>query len=193
MEVLHTSRDDARLSGAKKYSASKPCNHGHTPVRYVSTNDCVECVRIHGIKFYAGNRDAALEKRKLRRERNRAHENKMKQANAKKRRATDPMFQLRDSIRARIVAALKAKGTEKKSGTEEIIGCSIAELKRHIEKQFLPGMDWSNRNEWHVDHIVPLSTAKDEADVIALCHVSNLRPMWAADNLKKSSKVLNLI
>jgi hypothetical protein len=54
-------------------------------------------------------------------------------------------------------------------------------------------MSWENRAEWHIDHIVPLATAKCEEDVIKLNHFTNLRPLWAADNLKKNSNRTHLI
>ncbi len=73
--------------------------------------------------------------------------------------------------------------------TEMFIGCSFAELKIHVERQFTKGMTWENRDQWHIDHIIPLSTAKTEEDVIRLNHYTNLRPLWAKDNLAKSDKV----
>jgi hypothetical protein len=52
-------------------------------------------------------------------------------------------------------------------------------------------MSWGNRNEWHIDHIVPLSVAETEAELIKLGHYSNLRPLFAKDNLAKSDQMLN--
>ena len=50
-------------------------------------------------------------------------------------------------------------------------------------------MNWENRNLWHVDHIIPLSSAKTEEELVKLCHYTNLQPLWAEDNLKKSNKI----
>jgi hypothetical protein len=66
-------------------------------------------------------------------------------------------------------------------------------FKIHIERQFVKGMTWENRGEWHIDHIIPLATAQNENDVVKLNHHTNLRPMWAKDNLRKSSKLENLL
>jgi hypothetical protein len=52
-------------------------------------------------------------------------------------------------------------------------------------------MSWENRSEWHIDHIVPLSSAKSEAEIIFLNHYSNLQPLWAKDNIQKSNKMPN--
>jgi hypothetical protein len=51
-------------------------------------------------------------------------------------------------------------------------------------------MNWSNRKEWHIDHIIPLSSAKTEEELLKLFHYTNLQPLWANDNIKKSNKIL---
>jgi hypothetical protein len=78
--------------------------------------------------------------------------------------------------------------------TEDIIGCSSEEFKTHIEKQFTEGMSWNNYNEWHLDHIKPISMFNlivddklDETEVKKANHYTNLRPLWAKDNLSKSN------
>jgi hypothetical protein len=81
----------------------------------------------------------------------------------------------------------------KKSKTFEIIGCTPEFLKEYIEKQFIKGMEWSNHSVygWHIDHIIPLSSANTEEEIYKLCHYTNLQPLWAENNLKKSNKILN--
>jgi hypothetical protein len=49
-------------------------------------------------------------------------------------------------------------------------------------------MSWDNKHLWHIDHIIPLSSAKTEDELKQLCHYTNLQPLWAADNIKKSNK-----
>ena len=53
-------------------------------------------------------------------------------------------------------------------------------------------MGWDNYgiNGWHVDHIIPLSSAKNENEIYELCHYTNLQPLWGTDNIKKSNKIL---
>jgi hypothetical protein len=106
----------------------------------------------------------------------------------KKRKMIDPLYRLRHSISTAISNALKRYGYRKKSRTAEILGCSMEEFKAHIESQFLDGMSWDNRSLWHIDHIMPVSMAKTEDELIRLNHYRNLRPMWAKDNLSKSDK-----
>jgi len=109
------------------------------------------------------------------------------------KRKTDVIFSLITRIRSRLLYAFRAKGYKKQTKTHETLGCTWAELKLHIERQFLPGMTWENRAKWHIDHIIPLATAKTEEDVVKLNHHTNLRPMWAQDNLRKSAKLESLL
>ena len=55
-------------------------------------------------------------------------------------------------------AALKSKGIIKTNTTMELCGCSLEELKAHLEKQFVENMSWDNRSEWHIDHIRPCAS-----------------------------------
>lgn len=69
-------------------------------------------------------------------------------------------------------------------------GCSRDELCNHLESLFEDGMSWTNFKDWHIDHIKPLSSFNmlDEAEIYEANHFSNLQPLWALDNLKKSNK-----
>lgn len=109
------------------------------------------------------------------------------------RRASDPIFALKDRVQRRIRATIRRAGYKKSSITAGILGCTWAEFKSHIERQFLKGMSWSNASEWHLDHITPISVAETEAEVIALNHFTNLRPLWGPDNLAKRDKIEFLI
>lgn len=61
------------------------------------------------------------------------------------------------------------------------------ELRRHLERQFLPGMTWDNMGAWHIDHITPKRefSTHEEADIRACWSLYNLRPCWAAENQRK--------
>jgi hypothetical protein len=107
----------------------------------------------------------------------------------KKRYSTDPLFNLAYRVRRRIKVFLKGRGLDKRTATRQMIGCDTATLKKHLESLFVEGMSWSNKNQWHIDHIIPLASAQTEADILNLCHFSNLQPLWAKDNLTKGSKV----
>ena len=107
------------------------------------------------------------------------------------RRKADALFALKGRIRTRLGHALRGAGYTKRSKTFDIVGCAAEELKARIESRFLNGMSWENRHLWHIDHEIPLASAKTEEELLALCHYTNLQPLWAEDNLKKSDKILN--
>jgi hypothetical protein len=104
---------------------------------------------------------------------------------------TDPLFALKNRIRCLIRGTITNKGYTKKSKTHEILGIDWVGLKEHMERQFTKGMNWENRDQWHIDHIIPLATAQCEDDIIKLNHYTNLQPLWAEDNLSKGSKLIS--
>ena len=75
--------------------------------------------------------------------------------------------------------------------TLDMLGCSIDFLKQYISNKFEKNMSWDNYGlyGWHIDHIIPLSSAKNKEELEKLCHYSNLQPLWAKDNLQKSNKI----
>ena len=70
------------------------------------------------------------------------------------------------------------------------MGCTPLQLREHLEKQFVDGMTWDNRSDWHIDHIIPLSSAKTTEELNTLCHYTNLQPLWASENLSKGKKMV---
>lgn len=104
----------------------------------------------------------------------------------KDRKSKDINFKLRCNIRTRIHHALKLN--LKSQRTMNLIGCSIPELKQHLENQFTLGMNWKNYGfGWHIDHILPCSSFNlvDEEEQRKCFCFENLQPLWASDNLSK--------
>ena len=93
------------------------------------------------------------------------------------------------ACRSRIREALKNK-SKKAFGTEELLGCSIKELKSYLELKFEDGMNWQNFGDWHIDHIKPCSSfdLSKESEQKKCFHYTNLQPLWKHDNLSKGSK-----
>jgi len=104
------------------------------------------------------------------------------------RSKSDPEYVMKRRLRSRIRHALN--GSVKSASTAELTGCTWDFLMKHIESQFVDGMSWENRSEWHIDHIRPCVTFDllDEAEQRKCFHYSNLQPLWAADNLSKGAK-----
>ena len=117
-------------------------------------------------------------------------ENVLKQINnrSRERYENDIIFKLKNNMRSRLSSFLKTRNVTKTNKTFDIVGCTPEFLKEHLETQFIDGMSWDNKSEWHIDHIIPLSSAKTEKEFYKLCNYTNLQPLWAEDNLKKSNK-----
>ena len=107
----------------------------------------------------------------------------------KNRTASDPMFAMRRRLSRRLNLAISSNGYKKTSKMRDIIGCDWTDLIKHIESKFTEGMSWDNRNLWHIDHIIPLSSAKSFDELVGLNHYSNLQPLWAIDNMKKGNRI----
>lgn len=107
----------------------------------------------------------------------------------KRKRHTNPMFKLKDNLRKRLSSAIKRKGYSKNTKTADTLGCSWELLKEYLESQFVNGMNWDNYGKWHIDHIKPLASANTEEEIYNLNHYTNLQPLWAEDNLRKSDNI----
>jgi hypothetical protein len=102
-----------------------------------------------------------------------------------------PQRKLRNYFTSAICHSLNGK-TKGGRSWEGILGYSADDLRSHLERQFTPDMTWDNYGDWHVDHIIPVTsftfTSADDADFKACWAISNLRPLWAVDNLSKSDR-----
>ena len=101
-----------------------------------------------------------------------------------------PLYKLKCNLGSRTSNAFRNKGYPKKGKTREMLGVDWEVCKAHIERQFAKGMNWDNHGDWHIDHIIPLASAKTEEELIKLCHYSNLQPLWAEENLSKNDKII---
>jgi hypothetical protein len=201
------SREEAKSAGQKRFFTGKLCDKGHMSPQYVHNMECVECSAERKRNRYAT--DAEFRRKYISREteRNRRPEVRSKRnASARdyyktrefldkvlERLRTDNKYYLVNRIKTLLRNSLKKRGFKKGTKLEAILGCSKDFFVRHIERQFLAGMSWKNRSQWHLDHIVALTTANTVDDIIALFHHTNLRPVWAHENWAKGAKPMFLI
>ena len=109
----------------------------------------------------------------------------------KRRWENDEVFAMKVRLRNLIRNSFRKQGYSKfELKTENIIGMNYNDFKEYMESMFLEGMNWENRGEWHIDHIIPLSSAKSKEELVKLCHYTNLQPLWGEDNIKKGDKIL---
>jgi len=102
-----------------------------------------------------------------------------------KKYRNNPTNRLISNLRSRIWAVLK--NNVKSTHTVKLIGCSLKELKQHLQTQFKKGMNWKNYGKWHVDHIIgccnfDLSKPEEQRKCF---NYRNLQPLWAIENWSK--------
>jgi hypothetical protein len=120
------------------------------------------------------------------------------------RRKNDPKTKLVAGMSSLLRTTLDKRNGKKNIHMSKLIGCTRPELYKWIEQQFYKHkktkeeMTWFNRGvqkiggkkKWHIDHIIPLSRIEiDKPETIVfVCHFTNLRPLWADENMAKSNK-----
>ena len=96
-------------------------------------------------------------------------------------------------LRSRLRSAIR--NGQKRGSAISDLGCTVDELKAHLEKLFQPEMTWENfghgQGKWTVDHLFPMARAnlQDRAHLLAVCNWMNLRPEWFSENVRKGDKV----
>jgi len=156
-----------------------------------------EAINARQREYARANRDKITGYRIRRRAQTAAY----RKANASKARVQAAEWRKRDckavvankiasTLRCRIRTALRRAGAVRSEKTADLLGCSPAEFKAHIENLFQPGMTWENRGPrgWHIDHIKPCAAfdLSQPLEQKKCFHFSNLQPLWAVDNLRKS-------
>lgn len=107
----------------------------------------------------------------------------------RKYRSKDPRY----AISQRISAGMRRFLRDGKKGKSwvELVDFTPEQLVEHIERLFKPGMTWENRDQWHIDHIKPVSAftfqSADDPQVKECWSLNNLQPLWATDNIRKSN------
>ncbi len=145
---------------------------------------------VYSKEYNKKNRDRKAEYLRLYRENNRDKVRFWGKEAYKERITTDFLYKLKRNLRGRIKAYLKCSGIKRVCTTRELVGADYDIVKKHLEEKFQEGMCWENHGKWHIDHIIPLSSAKTEEEMKKLCHYTNLQPLWAIDNIKKGDRVL---
>lgn len=98
----------------------------------------------------------------------------------RQRRKKDHAYRIKKNLRRRINNVIK-KPNKKHAPTFELLGCSLQEFLKHLEGQFVEGMNWNNYgNLWHIDHILPCASfdLTDPEQQRKCFHYTNLQPLW---------------
>ena len=109
------------------------------------------------------------------------------------KRMSNGISHMKEIIRKEVTRSFRVKSKKKNNHTIEIIGCDIEFLTNYListyEKNYNEKWNWEYLSKVHVDHIIPLKTAKTENDIIRLNHYTNLQLLKVEDNLHKGAKL----
>jgi hypothetical protein len=101
-----------------------------------------------------------------------------------------PYVRMIMSLRQRLYQAVKHG---KESSSMELFGATRDKIVQHLEDQFTNGMSWDNYGYygWHIDHIMPVASydLTDPKQQQTCFHYTNLQPLWAEDNRRKSASI----
>jgi|688.fasta_scaffold317982_2 hypothetical protein len=152
--------------------------------------DNIEKVRKNSLKYYHRHKE---ERNKYSKQYRQKHKDRIRIKNREytiKKYYSDINFRLTVLLRGRLWKAIARNS--KQSSSLTLLGCTIDELKIHLEKQFTKKMTWKNYGKWHIDHIKPCcSFDLTDFEQQKLCfHYTNLQPLWAKDNIRKNGKVI---
>jgi hypothetical protein len=140
-------------------------------------------------KYYENNKEKISDKNKKSYRNNIVVRKEYRRIYERYKLDNDYFFRLKHYIRSMIRNSLN-NGYNKKGKTQEILGCSFEDLKEHLESKFEPWMNWNNKGlyngelnyGWDIDHIIPLSSAITEEEIIKLNHYTNLQPLCSYTN-----------
>jgi hypothetical protein len=123
---------------------------------------------------------------------NRSKVNKWHADYVSKRHHSDINFRMRKNLHSCVRRAIANANSSKSAKTMDLIGCTFAELRAHLESHFAEGMSWDNwgLKGWHIDHIRPCASfdLSDPEQQRQCFHWSNLQPLWAMENIRKAAR-----
>lgn len=148
-----------------------------------------EAIKGKSIAYYHKNKESCQKKNRERKSKNRQKYNQY----VARQKKQNPAFAITYVLRSRMLSAIKRADGEKSEKTVDLLGCSPRFFVKYIESLFSRGMNWGNRGKgWHIDHILPCTSFDlTNTDEQRKCfHFSNLRPVWAKENLKKGASII---
>ncbi len=111
----------------------------------------------------------------------------------KERKEKDENYKLSIKLRTQLTKLLKKKCKVKSDiSVINTYGCKPELFKSWLEYQFREDMNWDNYGlYWHIDHIKPccMFDLTNEEQKKESFHWSNLRPLKAIENQKKTNKL----
>ncbi|MDB4277956.1 hypothetical protein N9895_02840 [Gammaproteobacteria bacterium] len=161
--------------------------------KYHSKPETKERKRKNYDKWYENNKEHRKQYLKEYRENNIEKIRKTKRDYERNRKARDPLYKLISNFRTAIYQVLKESNVDKNEHYFDVLPYSQEELIQHLENQFTDDLTWDNYGEWHVDHIIPISSFNiqemGDEEFIKCWSLKNLQPLWGEENIRKSNSI----
>lgn len=118
----------------------------------------------------------------------------------RKYRFENPLIKLQHNVGCAVRDAIKFRNGKKSGRTFNHLPYSVEDLKKYLENQFEPWMNWDNyggknnckRKTWHIDHIIPQSQfpykSMDDQLFQECWRLDNLRPLEKISNIRKNNR-----
>lgn len=189
--------EDRKEYSKRYYEENKELKKEYTK-KYYEENK--EKIRVKNKNYYDNNKEKILESHKEYNkeyyQNNKEYFREYSKIYDKKRNQEDPLYHLSNNLRKMVSKCISRFGYKKESKTHEILGCPFEHFKEYIESFFIEDRAWMNwdnygnpkdglfepNKTWDIDHIIPLSNAKDEKELLELNHYSNLQPLCSYTN-----------
>lgn len=161
--------------------------------RHLHYVDNRESILARNKTFRDGHKDQLRVARQAKKEIDPDRERKRNRKWEREMRTTNIGFKLRGNLRRRLGTVLKNK---KKNGSAvSELGCTVEDLRNHLESRFTAGMSWENYGkkpgQWSIDHIMPLTAfnLEEKQHFLLANFYLNLRPLWHIENCSKNDKI----
>jgi hypothetical protein len=190
-ELSEFNKDSSRASGYR-YDC-RPC----AKIKYVKNTDKRQ---IH----YQNNKQKLNEKSRIYQQKNKEklkikrqifYENNktnicMKNMEYEKlQKKLNPLYKLKKDLRKLITMSITRQGYSKNSKTHELLGQDFHNVRQYLIATAISNYGFYDENlQYHIDHIIPCSAAKTEAELVKLQHYTNLQYLYPKDNLSKGNK-----
>lgn len=137
------------------------------------------------------NKERHLEILKSWRERNKDHVDAYRKYYYEAVRKNDPVYRAQMRLREPLYNYMGYLTGRLNSTPKDQMSYTPETLKAHLTKHFKPGMSWDNYGDWQIDHTVPIAHFVREGilDPEVVNALSNIRPLWRHENLRKASAV----
>lgn len=162
-------------------------------------NENKENIKEYQKEYRQNNKEKAKKYSQEYREKNKKYfdeyfkKNKRKYKKHKKEKTIEEkqIIKFKQQLRCLISKSFSRKKYIKNIKTKDIIGCEFDFFYNYLLSTYKNnyGYEWDEIEKVHIDHIIPLATAKTKEEVIKLNHYTNLQLLKAKDNWQKRDKL----